>query len=197
MVQDFHLHRPEVYPAGFRFVVRAREDWIKLAMGDNYVSADGQREGGSYRFKDSVNAKSMGKYSEQFARVRAKNRRAEMQQRLTETGLFLSGNVDEGAQRRMPTDQTEELPGSEDASRHSSPGDDSDSSSITTSTPKRQPVSLLEIASGSWSRMRRASTRARPSRSVLAQKPSAAIPDTEKKLRRSARLRERGSRKAI
>lgn len=26
---DFHQHRPDVYPPGFRFVVRAREDWIK------------------------------------------------------------------------------------------------------------------------------------------------------------------------
>jgi len=26
---DFHQHRPDVYPPGFRFVVNAREDWVK------------------------------------------------------------------------------------------------------------------------------------------------------------------------
>lgn len=26
---DFHKHRPDCYPPGFRFVVAAREDWVK------------------------------------------------------------------------------------------------------------------------------------------------------------------------
>lgn len=26
---DFHQHRPDCYPPGFRFVVAAREDWVK------------------------------------------------------------------------------------------------------------------------------------------------------------------------
>ena len=26
---DYHKHRPEHYPPGFRFVVQAREDWVK------------------------------------------------------------------------------------------------------------------------------------------------------------------------
>ncbi|KAL4965474.1 uncharacterized protein BDV14DRAFT_199878 [Aspergillus stella-maris] len=176
-----------------------REDWIKLTMGDNYVSADGQREGGSYRFDAAAATKPMGKYSQLFARKKAANRRAEMQQRLatdTGTGSFPPANDDGGAQRQMSANQTEETPNSKDSSRLSSSEDNSDSGSITTSTPERQPVSFLDIASGSWTRKQRASTRKKPSRPALARKPPSGIPNSKQGLRRSARLLERRPRRA-